>query len=213
MIKLILGLYGPDEGRVTINGIDVFSLPASIRNKCVSAIFQDYTKYETSIRENIEYGNLDKIKEDAVLMKAANKALIKDRIDEMPSGLDTRLGVAYGDGNNLSEGQWQKLNLARLFLSDAGLLVLDEPTAAMDPRAESELYETFISLSDKKSCILISHRLGSTRICNRILVLTAGKILEEGSHEELMMANGEYAKMFRSQSSWYQDSKMRQQVS
>lgn len=113
--------------------------------------------------------------------------------------------MEYGEGSNLSEGQWQKLNLGRMYASEANLLLLDEPTAAMDAKAESELYHHFVKLSDAKSCILISHRLGSTRICDRILVLADGRIAEIGSHEELIKAGGIYAEMFRSQSSWYTD--------
>ena len=205
MIKLILGLYHPDHGKVTINGVEVSMIPVDIRSKMVTAVFQDYTKYEMTIRENIAYGNLDQINQDAMLLNAAMKSGIKDKILDMNQGLDTRLGVSYGDGSNLSEGQWQKLNMARLFTSNAGLFVLDEPSAAMDPKAESELYETFLHLADSKSCILISHRLGSTRICDRILVVSDGKIIEEGSHDQLIKQSGMYADMFQAQSSWYVD--------
>lgn len=205
LIKLVLGLYKPDTGRVTINGVDVELIPAKRRANLVSAVFQDYTKYDMTIRENIAFGNLKKLNTDLEIKKAAKLGMIDEKIGQLHDGLDTRLGTIYGDGSNLSEGQWQKLNLARLFLSEAGLLVLDEPTAAMDAKAESELYETFLNLSKKKSCILISHRLGSTKICDRILVLSNGKILEQGSHKELMRNDGMYARMYEAQSSWYHE--------
>lgn len=203
IIKLILGLYAPTKGKITINGKEVSSLSPTDRCQLISVVFQDYTKYHMKIRENLAFGNLSKMKEDEILMNGIKQSGLKEAIDQLKGGLDHRIGVEYGEGSNLSEGQWQKLNLGRMYASEASLLLLDEPTAAMDAKAESELYHHFVKLSDAKSCILISHRLGSTRICDRILVLADGRITETGSHEELIKAGGIYAEMFRSQSSWY----------
>lgn len=203
IIKLILGLYAPTKGKITINGKEVSLLSPTDRCRLISVVFQDYTKYHMKIRENLAFGNLRQINEDQVLMNGIEQSGLKKAIEQLDGGLDHRIGVECGEGSNLSEGQWQKLNLGRMYGSDANLLLLDEPTAAMDAKAESELYHHFLKLSDEKSCILISHRLGSTRICNRILVLANGKIAETGSHEELMKAGGIYAEMFRSQSNWY----------
>lgn len=203
IIKLILGLYAPTKGKITINGKEVSSLSPTDRCQLISVVFQDYTKYHMKIRENLAFGNLSKMKEDEILMNGIKQSGLKEAIDQLKGGLDHRIGVEYGEGSNLSEGQWQKLNLGRMYASEASLLLLDEPTAAMDAKAESELYHHFVKLSDAKSCILISHRLGSTRICDRIHVLADGRITETGSHEELIKAGGIYAEMFRSQSSWY----------
>ena len=203
IIKLILGLYAPTKGKITINGKEVSSLSPTDRCQLISVVFQDYTKYHMKIRENLAFGNLSKMKEDEILMNGIKQSGLKEAIDQLKGGLDHRIGVEYGEGSNLSEGQWQKLNLGRMYASEASPLLLDEPTAAMDAKAESELYHHFVKLSDAKSCILISHRLGSTRICDRILVLADGRITETGSHEELIKAGGIYAEMFRSQSSWY----------
>lgn len=203
IIKLILGLYAPTKGKITINGKEVSSLSPTDRCQLISVVFQDYTKYHMKIRENLAFGNLSKMKEDEILMNGIKQSGLKEVIDQLKGGLDHRIGVEYGEGSNLSEGQWQKLNLGRMYASEANLLLLDEPTAAMDAKAESELYHHFVKLSDAKSCILISHRLGSTRICDRILVLADGRIVETGCHEELIKAGGIYAEMFRAQSSWY----------
>lgn len=203
IIKLILGLYAPTKGKITINGKEVASLSPTDRCHLISVVFQDYTKYHMKIRENLAFGNLRQMNEDQILMKGIEQSGLKEAINQLKDGLDHRIGVEYGEGSNLSEGQWQKLNLGRMYASEANLLLLDEPAAAMDAKAESELYHHFLKLSDAKSCILISHRLGSTRICNRILVLADGRIAETGSHEELMKTGGIYAEMFHSQSSWY----------
>lgn len=205
IIKLALGLYKPDSGSVSINGRSVYDMRAHERQKLLSCVFQDYTKYQVTVRENIGFGNIKYINDDEKITKAAKKGLSYDIINSMPQGYDTLLGNVYGEGADLSEGQWQKICISRAFLSDAKIMILDEPSAALDPKSETELYQSFIRLAGDKMCILISHRLGSAKIGDRILVVEDGKIIENGTHAELMKQKKQYYKMFMVQSEWYRE--------
>lgn len=158
-----------------------------------------------SVRENIGFGKVEYINDDSRIEVAAKKGLSSDLIKQMPDKYDTLLGNVYGEGRDLSEGQWQKICISRAFMSDAQMLILDEPAAALDAKAETELYKSFIRLTDDKMCILSSHRLGSTKIGNRILVVNNGKIAENGTHEELMKNEKQFFKMFMAQSELYRE--------
>jgi len=203
LIKLILGLYIPDKGSVLINGINVTSINLADRQKLITSIFQDYTKYMLTVRENIAFGNIHSINDTLKIQKAARQGMSETFISKLNNGYDTLLGNVFGEGTDLSEGQWQKLGLSRAFISDADVMILDEPAAALDPRSEAELYTAFLNLSKNKTCILISHRLGSARIGDRILVLEQGQIIEDGCHDDLMINGGVYCEMFTAQAKWY----------
>lgn len=205
IIKLLLGLYTPRSGSVTVNGCETSAIPPQVKRKIMSCVFQDFTKYFLSVRENIGFGDIDHIQDTEKIKGAAVKGLADSFIQKMPQGYDTMLGNIYGDGTDLSEGQWQKINIAQAYNADSDIIILDEPTASLDPVAEAEVYHTFKDLSEDKTCLLVSHRLGSARIGGRILVIQDGRITEDGGHEELLELNGKYAAMYRAQSKWYQE--------
>ncbi|HLN63646.1 MAG TPA: ABC transporter ATP-binding protein [Symbiobacteriaceae bacterium] len=191
LVKLLIGLYQADGGAVRVGG----------RGK-IAAVFQDYASFQLTARENIGFGNLALIDDDEALTGALQRAGIAQAIDRLPQGIDTYLGRQFGD-RELSGGQWQRMALARAFLRDADLIVLDEPTAALDPLAELALFDRFIKLVEGRTAIMVSHRLGAARLADRILVLREGKIVESGGHEELLASGGEYARLFAAQAQWY----------
>ena len=205
IVKLLLGLYTPRSGSVTVNGCEVNAITPQVRSKIMSCVFQDFTKYFLSVRENIGFGDIDHIQNTEKIRASAVKGLADPFIQKMPNGYDTMLGNIYGEGTDLSEGQWQKINIAKAYNMDSNIIILDEPTASLDPIAEAEIYNTFKNLSENKTCLLVSHRLGSAQIGERILVIQDGKIAEDGSHEQLLKNNGKYATMFKAQSKWYQE--------
>ena len=203
IINLLLGLYKPSSGSVTINGYDVSAISTQTRKRIMSCVFQNYTKYFLSVRENIGFGDIDSIEDTEQIKKAAIKGGADSFIQQMPQKYDTLLGNIYGVGTDLSEGQWQKINIAKAYNMDSNIIILDEPTASLDPIAEAEIYNTFKNLAEDKTCLLVSHRLGSAQIGDRILVIHNGRILEDGSHKQLMKNNAKYLTMFESQSKWY----------
>lgn len=205
IIKLLLGLYKPRSGMVTVNGCEVSAISPQIRKKIMSCVFQDFAKYFLSVRENIGFGDIDQIQNTEKIRDSAIKGLADPFIQKMPQGYDTMLGNIYGEGTDISEGQWQKLNISKAYNMDSNIIILDEPTASLDPIAEAEIYHTFKNLSEEKTCLLVSHRLGSAQIGERILVIQDGKIVEDGNHEQLLKNNGKYATMFQAQSKWYQE--------
>ena len=202
IIKLLCGLYTPDSGRITIGGKDVSALSKEALGRTLSVVFQDFGAYQLTLRENIAFGDLKKMHSDADLLEALHLAGAEPIAER---GLDISLGRLEQDGVDLSQGQWQRLAVARAFLSDAAYIILDEPTASLDPIAESRLYESFSSVLEKRGCILISHRLASAKLAERIIVIESGEVIETGSHEELMQNGGLYAVMYEEQSGWYQD--------
>lgn len=203
IIKLALGLYKPDSGSVTINGRSVYDIGIEEKQKLLSCVFQDYTKYKFTVWENIGFGNIKAMDDLNKIEDAAKKGLSYDFIQNMESGYDTLLGNVYGKGTDLSEGQWQKICISRAFLSDAKIMILDEPAASLDAKSETELYQSFIKLAMDKMCLIISHRLGSAKIGDRILVVENGRIVENGTHDELMRNKKQYYKMFLVQAEWY----------
>jgi len=201
--NLLCGLLEPDSGQIKIGGKSFKKDMASIR-KSISIAFQDFSRYEASIRENITISDPRKIANDGELEAICVKTGVDEIVKSQPKGFDELIGIFSEHGKNLSGGQWQRIALARAaYRDDAGIMVLDEPTAALDPVSEAKLYKEFTELTGDKTTLLISHRLGICSIVDRILVFKDGSIIEDGNHESLMKKNGYYAKMYKSQAQWY----------
>ncbi len=201
LAKLLLRFYDANEGTVTVNGHDIRTLELSAWRKRVAAVFQDFGRYAYSVRENITLADND-TPNDERLDRAINQSGFEGVLEALPEGLETRLGKAFG-GTELSGGQWQKLALARALYRDADLLILDEPTAALDPRSEADIFRQFIALAEGKSALVITHRLGSVLSADRILVLKAGQLIEQGTHQDLIAQKGEYAELWQLQAAQY----------
>ena len=199
--KLLTGLYTNYEGEILIDGRELKTIPAGELKGYTACVYQDYAKYQLTVRQNIAIGaeGVDISDMDAIIEAVG----LTEAVANLPNGLDTPLGKIEADGQDLSGGQWQRLALARAIASPAPLRILDEPTAALDPISESELYSHFEAISRGKMTIFISHRLGSTKLAEEIFVIDEGKIVEKGAHDELMAAGGLYAEMYESQRSWY----------
>jgi ATP-binding cassette subfamily B protein len=203
LVKLLLGLYLPTEGQIAVDGMDLRSIaPASWRGK-VAAVFQDHVRYNLTARENIGFGQIEKLGDRHAIETAARSSTAAEMIRTLPAGYETMLGKEFEGGQDLSRGQWQKLAIARAYLRDAELLVLDEPAAALDALAEQEVYRQFLQLAVGKTVLLISHRLGSARLADRILFLQHGRIIQEGTHDDLIAAGGPYAELYALQAEWY----------
>ena len=214
LVRLLVGLYRPTEGRITVDGVDVADLDPVEWRQRATAIFQDFARYPTTPYENIAYADPPLLTEDAAprvavhprVVSAAARAGADGFIDALPIKYTTPLGKEWEGGVELSIGQWQRLAIARAYLRDAQIIALDEPTAALDPRAEADVYNQFVRAAAGRTAILVSHRLGSARMADRIVVLREGVIVEEGDHDSLLRADGEYARTFRLQASWYAES-------
>ena len=202
LVKLMMGLYRPTSGTIFLGDKPLEEWPKEAVRRQFAAVFQDFVRYQFSVRENIAFGALDGAT-DGEIERAAQLAGVAEYAQKMPAGYDQLLGKELG-GEDLSTGQWQKLATARALVRGAEVVVLDEPTAALDPKAEAEIYERFGEMTRGKSSVLISHRLGSARTCERILVLKDGLVVEDGSHDELMGRDGEYSHLFRLQAQWYE---------
>ena len=204
LIKLLLGLYQPSTGRVLYNGVEGRQLdPQVLRQRC-AAVFQDFVQYQRTAYENIGYGRAEALANRGQVARAASAGGSAPLIESLAERYDTMLGRYFEGGQDLSRGEWQKLALSRAYFRDAQVLVFDEPTAALDPRAELAVFRQFLALSEGKSAVFVSHRMASARVADRILVLRQGRVLEEGTHAELMQRRGEYARMFSLQAQWYQ---------
>lgn len=204
LVKLLLRFYDPTAGRILLDGIDLREYDLADLRGRMGVIFQDFVRYELTAGENIGLGQLDALHDPVLLRAAAHRAGADDLLDRLPKGLDTPLGREIG-GRELSGGEWQKLALARAFVRDCPVLVLDEPTAALDVQTEYEVYTRFHELTQGRMTILISHRFSTVRMANRILFLEDGEIKEEGSHEELLRRDGEYARLYQLQAAQYMD--------
>ncbi len=203
LVALLNRLYAPDEGEIEISGLPQETQLPRLRRE-VTTVFQDFGRYETSFRENIEMGERKPTRDDGHLWDCARKAGIDTRILQSPRGLDTPIGRFASGGINLSGGEWQKLAVARgLARSSTKLLVLDEPNASLDPISEADLYKRVFDAMAGQSLVLITHRLGAVKYVNRIVVMDHGRIIEDGSHEDLMKAGGKYTEMYRAQEKWY----------
>lgn len=203
LIKLLCRLYDPTAGTITFEGVDLKDLATADLRRQISIVFQDYAKYHLTANENIWLGNIDLPPNDEHIEKAARKAGADDVIKSLPKGYETLLGNWFEDGEELSIGQWQKIALARAFLRDAQIIVLDEPTSALDPKAEAQVFEKFRQLLQGQSAILISHRLSTIKMADRIYLLEHGTITESGTHDELIQLGGTYAHLFETQAQHY----------
>lgn len=203
LIKLLCRLYDPTSGNITIDGIDLKQFKIADLRRQVSVIFQDYAKYHFSAEENIRLGNIDVEPKDAHILSAAKRSGAHQVITKLPQGYDTVLGKLFDRGEELSIGQWQKVALARAFLRDSQVIVLDEPTSAMDPKAEYEIFKKFRELIKDQSAVLITHRLSTVKMADRIYVMDNGSIVESGTHEELMQLQQSYAHLFETQAQNY----------
>lgn len=203
LVKLLARLYDPDEGRILLDGHDLRDYDLDQLRAAVGVIFQDFVRYNLTAAENIAVGRIEARDDRAAIERAAERSLADDVIRKLPKGYDQPLGRRFRNGVDLSGGEWQKLAIARAYLRDAQVMILDEPTAALDARSEFEVFERFKDLSEGKTTVLISHRFSTVRMADRILVLKDGGIVEIGSHAELLAANGLYAELFNLQAEGY----------
>jgi ATP-binding cassette subfamily B protein len=203
LAKLLAGLYQPAEGTIRWDGVDASTFDPDLLRANVAIIFQDFVRYFLTVGENIGLGRHERVAEAEALARAAVSAGADEFIQTLRRGYDTRLGPQYDGGTDLSVGQWQRVALARAYFRDAPFLVLDEPTAALDPRGEAELFDGIRGLAAGRAVLLISHRFASVRSADRIYVLREGEVLESGDHVELMGRQGLYAELFDLQASAY----------
>jgi len=203
VVKLITRLYDPTEGQILLDGIDLREYSLEDLHRHIGVIFQDFMRFEMTARENIAVGRVDQPHQQDDIELAAHKSLADTVVTKLAGGYDQMLGRRFEGGVELSGGEWQKMALARAYLRDAQLLILDEPTAALDARSELEVFERFAELTEGKMALLISHRFSTVRMADRIVVLSGGRLLEEGNHQQLMAKNGLYASMFEMQAASY----------
>jgi ATP-binding cassette subfamily B protein len=203
MVKLLTRLYDPDEGEILIGGRNIKEYDLQELRSQVGVIFQDYVTYYMSAQENIGVGRIDEIEDRELVTSAARKSGANAVIERLPEKYDTMLGKWFEKGTQLSGGEWQKVALARAFMRDARILILDEPTSSLDAQAESEVFSHFRALTKGKTALFISHRFSTVRLADRIFVLENGTILESGSHGELMHLDGRYAELFNMQAEAY----------
>jgi ABC-type multidrug transport system fused ATPase/permease subunit len=200
LVKVMLGLYQPDSGRILLDGEDMADLDPRRVRRHLSGAFQHFTRYPLPARDNVTLGDH---RYDASVERALDLAGLSHLADRLPDGLDTTLSPDLG-GSDLSGGQWQRLAIARASIRDASLLALDEPTAALDPLAEVAIFRRFAELARDRTAVLVSHRLGMARLADRIVVLEHGRIIEEGTHDDLVAdPTSEYAAMWEAQARWY----------
>jgi ATP-binding cassette, subfamily B, bacterial len=203
IVKLITRLYDPTEGQILLDGVDLREYSLEDLHHEIGAIFQDFMRYEMSATDNIAVGNVGRVNEREAIEAAAHKSLADSVVAKLENGYDQLLGRRFEGGVELSGGEWQKMALARAYLRDAQLLILDEPTAALDARSELEVFERFAELTQGKMALLISHRFSTVRMADRIVVLSDGRLIEEGNHQTLIQAGGTYAQMFEMQAASY----------
>jgi ATP-binding cassette subfamily B protein len=205
LIKLLCRLYDPTEGNISLDGIDLRDFATTALRREISIVFQDYARYHLTVRENIWFGNSELPSSPERIEAAARQAGADEVIAGLPRGYETTLGKWFENGEELSVGEWQKIALARAFLRDAQIIVLDEPTSALDARAEHEVFRKFHRLAQGRTAILISHRLSTVCMADRIYVLEHGRLVESGTHRELLRHNGVYAHLFKTQARYYRD--------
>jgi ATP-binding cassette, subfamily B, bacterial len=203
IVKLLTRLYDPTEGEVLLDGIDLREYNLEDLYREIGVIFQDFMRYEMTAAENIASGHIEDLSHPVLLEEAARKSGADQVIQRLAGGYDQMLGRRFERGVDLSGGEWQKLALARAYLRDSQVLILDEPTAALDARSEYEVFQRFAELTREKMALFISHRFSTVRMADRIVVLEDGRIAEEGTHDELSSLGGRYAEMFELQAASY----------
>jgi ATP-binding cassette subfamily B protein len=203
VVKLITRLYDPTVGQILLDGIDLREYALEDLHRHIGVIFQDFMRFEMTARENIAVGRVDQPNQQNDIESAAHKSLADTVVSKFANGYDQMLGRRFEGGVELSGGEWQKMALARAYLRDAQMLILDEPTAALDARSELEVFERFAELTEGKMALLISHRFSTVRMADRIVVLSGGRLIEEGNHQQLMARGGLYAEMFEMQAASY----------
>ena len=203
LVKLLSRLYDPSEGRILLDGVDLREYDLTSLRRSVGVIFQDFIRYDMTVAENIGVGEMTAENLTARIEDAARKSLASDVIDKLPRGYEQMLGKRFDDGVNLSGGEWQKVALARAYMREAQLIILDEPTAALDARAEHEVFKRFADLAGRRTSVIISHRFSTVRMADRILFLENGGLLEMGTHQSLLAKQGRYAELFNLQAAGY----------
>ncbi len=203
LVKLLTRLYDPTEGRILLDGVDLREYDLDELRRAVGVIFQDFFRFDLTARENIAVGKIEASEDEPRIRDSAEKSLAAGVIARLEEGYDHMLGRRFEGGADLSGGEWQKIALGRAYMRDARLLVLDEPTASLDARAEYEVFRRFSDLTRGKMAVLISHRFSTVRMADRILVLEGGRVTEDGSHEELVRLGGRYAELFELQAAGY----------
>jgi ATP-binding cassette, subfamily B, bacterial len=205
LIKLLTRLYVPTSGRIYLDGVDLNDWDIDVLRRRIGVIFQNFVQYQFTVGENVGVGDVAHLTDRGEWETAAEKGMAAPFIDLLPQGFDTQLGKWFKGGQELSGGQWQKIALSRAFMrSDADILILDEPTAAMDAEAEMKIFDRFHSLTQDRMVILISHRFSTVRMADKIVVMADGEIIEQGSHDRLLQAGGRYARLFKLQAAGYQ---------
>ena len=205
LIKLLTRLYTPTSGRILLEGLDLQEWDIEALRHKIGVIFQDFARYQLKVGDNIGIGDVANMDERPRVEAAAKDGLAADFIQNMPENYETQLGTWFKGGKELSGGQWQKIALSRAFMrSHADVLILDEPTAAIDAKAEADIFAHFRELTENRISIIISHRFSTVRIADHIIVLERGHITEEGSHDKLLAEDGQYAQLFKLQAQGYQ---------
>lgn len=212
LMKVLMQLYDDYSGQILVNGQNIKEYDLMNYQKKIGTVFQDFVHYEMSARKNIGFGSLDRMDEDSLILDAAKYASIDEVIHSLPQGLETQLGKWFEDGYQLSGGQWQRLAIARAFIRNADLYILDEPSAFLDPVAERDLLELFLDLMKDKIGIFITHRLSSARLAHRIIVMEDGEIIEQGTHDMLLELNGAYAEMYHIQAKSFTEESSKEEV-
>jgi ATP-binding cassette subfamily B protein len=203
LVKLLSRLYDPDEGRILLDGHDLREYDLFDLRSNIGVIFQDFVRFHLSAADNIAVGRIEARADRARIEEAARRSLADEVIRKLPAGYEQVIGKRFRTGVELSGGEWQKIAIARAYMRDAQVLILDEPTAALDARAEYEVFQRFKELSHAKTAVLISHRFSSVRMADRIVVLADGQVEDIGTHEELLARGGRYKELFELQAAGY----------
>ena len=202
-VKLLTRLYDPTAGRILLDGHDLKEYDLESLHRTFGVIFQDFVRYALTARENVGFGDVARVADSPTIEAAARKSGIHDMLCGLEQGYETYLGRQFGVGTDLSGGEWQRVGLSRAYMRDAGVLILDEPTASLDAFAEFEVFKAFAELMSDRISVVISHRFSNVRLAEHIIVLDDGRVAGEGNHEQLMAAGGLYAEMFDTQAEGY----------
>ncbi|MEK5389513.1 MULTISPECIES: ABC transporter ATP-binding protein [Heyndrickxia] len=204
LIKILVGLYQPTQGKIFFSEKEIREIKDDDLRKNMTAIFQDFVKFAYSVKENIAFSDLDNITNEEKIKNVGLISGVDKLVEKLPKGYDTNLGKILPNSIDISGGEWQKIALSRALFKNSNIIILDEPTASLDPKSELSIFNQFMEIVKEKTAIFISHRMASARMADRIIVMKQGEIVEEGSHEYLMKKKGEYYNMYESQASWYQ---------